>query len=60
MRQEHNTYIYNITHIYIYIPLRDVASKWAFLVVICLSHGVARSCRKLLQLKQHVTTIYLQ
>ena len=38
----------------------DVASKWAFLVVICSLQGVAHSCRKLLQLKQHVATFYLQ
>ena len=38
-------------------PLTDVASKYTFLVVICSLQGVARSCRKLLQFKQHVTNI---
>ena len=41
-------------------PLTDVASKWAFLVVIYSLQGVPCSCGELLQLKQHVATIYLQ
>ena len=41
-------------------PLTDVVSKWSFLDAICSLYGVALHCRKLLQLKQHLATIYLQ
>ena len=40
-------------------PLTDVAYKRAILFAICSLQGVVRSCRKLLQLKLHVATIYV-